>query len=127
MKEVKTKKENKITKITLGILSLLLIIGMPIIIFEKFNHEEKTMTDSKKFAKEYKILDEDNVFKYSTSNEIIKTLEKGTGIIFLGYPECEWCKAYASILNEVAKEERISEILYYNIKEDRDKSPEFCS
>ncbi len=122
MKEVKTKKENKITKITLGILSLLLIIGMPIIIFEKFNHEEKTMTDSKKFAKEYKILDEDNVFKYSTSNEIIKTLEKGTGIIFLGYPECEWCKAYASILNEVAKEERISEILYYNIKEDRDKS-----
>ena len=43
MKEVKTKKENKITKITLGILSLLLIIGMPIIIFEKFNHEEKTM------------------------------------------------------------------------------------
>ncbi len=115
------KKEKKLAKIALGLLSLLLIIGMPIIIFEKFNHEEKTLTDAKKFAKEYNIIDEENVFKYSKSNEIIKTLENGTGIIFLGTPESEWCKHYASILNEVAKEEKVNKILYYNIKEDRNK------
>jgi len=118
MKEVK----NKVTKITLGILSILLIIGAPIIIFEKFNHEEKTLTDAKKFAKEYKISDENNLFTYSSANEIIKTLETGTGVIFLGYPECKWCQAYASILNEVAKEEGIEKIYYYNIKEDRNKN-----
>lgn len=119
MKEV---KQNKITKITLGFLSLILIIVAPIIIFEKFNHEEKTLTDAKKFAKEYKILDEENIFKYSNSNEIIKILESKTGIIFLGYPECEWCQAYASILNEAAKEENINQIYYFNIKEDRNKN-----
>lgn len=115
MKEVK----NKLSKIILGLLSLILIIGMPIIIFEKFNHEEKTLTDAKKFAKEYKILDEENVFVYSNSNEVIKILEKESGVIFLGYPECTWCRAYAKILNEVAKEENIDKIYYYNIKEDR--------
>lgn len=119
MKEV---KQNKITKITLGFLSLILIIVASIIIFEKFNHEEKTLTDAKKFAKEYKILDEENIFKYSNSNEIIKILESKTGIIFLGYPECEWCQAYASILNEAAKEENINQIYYFNIKEDRNKN-----
>ncbi len=119
MKEV---KQNKITKITLGFVSLILIIVAPIIIFEKFNHEEKTLTDAKKFAKEYKILDEENIFKYSNSNEIIKILESKTGIIFLGYPECEWCQAYASILNEAAKEENINQIYYFNIKEDRNKN-----
>lgn len=110
---------NKIKKIILGVLSLVLIILASILIFEKFNHEERMLTDAKKFAKEYTNVDEENIFIYASSKDILKILENGTGIIYFGYPDCKWCKSYVPILNEVAKEENIDKIYYYNIKEDR--------
>ncbi len=76
-------------------------------------------SDALKFSKEYNSVTEDNVFVYRDASEIIKILEKGTGIVYLGFPECPWCNAYVSILNEVAKEEEIDKIYYYNILEDR--------
>lgn len=118
MKEV---KNNKIKKILLGTISLILIIGASILIFERFNHEEKTLTDAKKFAKEYKSTTEENLYTYVSASEIIKILESKTGVIFFGYPECKWCQAYAPILNEVALEENVDKIYYFNIKEERDK------
>ena len=65
-----------------------------------------------------------NVFVYRTGDEIVKILENGTGIVYLGFPECPWCCAYVKYLNEVAKDEGIEKIYYYNILEDRKNNTE---
>ena len=57
--------------------------------------------------------------------EIINILEHGTGIVYLGFPECPWCEAYVVLLNEIAKNEGIEKIYYYNIREDRKNNTEF--
>ena len=51
-------------------------------------------------------------------------MEKGIGVVYLGFPECPWCEAYVPYLNEIAKEEGIEKIYYYNIKEDRNNNTE---
>lgn len=84
----------------------------------------KDETDSEKFAKEYTKLTSDNYFVYKNDEEIIKILEHGTGIVFIGFPECPWCQAYAPTLNEVADIEGLEKIFYYNILEDRKNNTE---
>lgn len=61
-----------------------------------------------------------NVIKYSTYDEIIKVLKEGTGVIYLGYPECPWCRNMVPVLLNAAEETGIDSIYYLNIKEDRD-------
>lgn len=100
--------------ILIGVVVLVLILGGVLFILN--NNKE---TDGEKFAKEYTEVGEDNVFVYRDSDEVIKLLEHGTGVVFLGFPECPWCQTYAKYLNEVAKEVGIDKIYYYNILEDR--------
>ncbi len=91
------------------------------------NKENKKETDNKdaiKFAKEYTEVSKENVFVYRNAKEIIKIMEKGTGIVYLGFPECPWCQAYVKYLNEVAQEVGIDKIFYYNIAEDRKNNTE---
>lgn len=84
----------------------------------------KEETDSEKFAKEYPSVTEYNYFVYRDSKEIIKILENGTGVVYLGFPECPWCQAYVPILNEVADIEGLEKIYYYNILEARKDNTE---
>lgn len=84
----------------------------------KIENENITLTDAAKFSQEYGI-DKDNVFVYRDINEIINILDNGTGIVYLGFHECKWCKAYVPYLNEVAKENNLDKIYYLNILEDR--------
>lgn len=107
---------NKKTFIIIIILILLIGGGM-IWYFSKNN--EKVVLDSERFANEYEMIDKNNVFVYNDINEIIKILEHGTGVVYLGFPECPWCKAYVVYLNEVAKEKDAESIHYYNVLEDR--------
>lgn len=93
------------------ILFTLLLVGC--------TNDEKKESDAQKFAKEYTELTEDNYFVYRDSDEIIKILEHGTGIIYLGFPECPWCQAYVPMLNEVADIEGLEKIYYYNILDAR--------
>lgn len=84
------------------------------------NKKEQNITNgNERFANEYKTVTKDNVFVYRDINEIINILEKGTGVVYLGFPECPWCKAYVTYLNEVAKEQDVEKVYYYNILEDR--------
>ncbi len=108
-----------IKKILSLLLSLLFLFFVVYYIYTYFDNKE---TDAQKFEEEYTKLEEDNLFVYRTSDEIIKILEKGTGIIYLGFPECKWCQAYVPMLNEVAKEQKVSEIYYLNIKNDRSEN-----
>ena len=77
------------------------------------------VTDASKFKEEYSNVSEDNVFVYRTDKEVIDILKHGTGIVYLGFPECPWCQAYVSYLDEVTKETKIEKIYYLNILEIR--------
>ena len=77
------------------------------------------ISEQEKFSKEYQTVDLDNIFVYKTSSEIINILKHGSGIIYLGFPECPWCKAYVPMLNDIAKDNKIEKIYYLNILNDR--------
>src|SRR5699024_704624 len=102
----------------------IIVILIGIIIFLLVNNNtgnEKSMeTDAEKFAKEYTLVDKNNRFVYTEIDEIIKILKEGTGIVYLGFPECKWCQQYVVYLNEVAKDRNVSKIYYYNIRKDRE-------
>lgn len=108
-------KKKNILLITVIILVILLIIGA----FLFFNKSETIKSDSKTFASEYTLVGEDNIFVYRGAEEIINILEHGTGIVYLGFPECPWCQAYLPYLNDLAKDLHVEKIYYYNISEDR--------
>ena len=106
--------KNKILFISILAVILLGAVGVYFLYFNR--------TDAEKFASEYTEVSEDNLFVYTSSKDVIEILETGTGIIFLGFPECPWCQAYAPYLNDVAKEEGLTEIYYLNIRKIREKN-----
>lgn len=111
----------KVKYIILGVLLLLIASLVVYFVFIKKDNN----TDNIKFSKEYTSVSKENVFVYRSKDEIINILEHGTGIVYLGFPECPWCEAYVVLLNEIAKNEGIEKIYYYNIKEDRDDNTKF--
>ena len=64
------------------------------------------------------------MFVYRTAEEVINVLKHGTGVVYLGFPECPWCQTYVKYLNEVATEVGVEKIYYYNILEDRTNNTE---
>lgn len=103
---------------------LLIIVGLVACILLAVNKEKEVETDSEKFAKEYTLVGEENLFVYRDIDEIIKILENGTGVVLLGFPECPWCQQYAVYLNEVAKDLDFEKIYYFNILNDRKDNTE---
>lgn len=85
---------------------------------------DETTKDNYKFSVEYTKVPMDNVFVYKTEEEIINFLETGTGIVYLGFPECPWCQSYVVYLNEVAKDSGIEKIYYLNVKDIRTNNTE---
>jgi len=115
-------------KILAIILAVVLILGVGIGGYfglkDKEPKKEEKIQDNVKFAKEYTQISEDNLFVYRTIDEIIKILKNGTGIVYLGFPECPWCQAYVPYLNEIAKENKITKIYYKNILQERKDNTE---
>lgn len=95
----------------------ILVVVIGVMLF--FVLKNKNIEDNVKFAKEYGSVSEDNVFVYKNIDEIIKIMEHGTGVVYLGFPDCPWCRAYVKYLNEVALDVGIDEVYYCNILEDR--------
>lgn len=112
----KKDKKNKKLYTIIGI--VVLVLACSIGFYKVFTSIGNKETDAEKFASEYSI-DNDNVFVYKTLEEINKILKNGTGIVYLGFPECPWCKGYVPYLNEVAKKEKLDKIYYFNILKDR--------
>ena len=104
------------------IVSFILLIGAFIYLGTKnYNNSSKTMSDSEKFTLEFGI-PQNNVFKYKKNSEILETLNTGSAIIFMAFPENNWSSYYASLLNEVAIKQNIKEIYFYNFYNDRKNS-----
>lgn len=125
-----TKKTQK-TKTASPALGLsLLFIGAIIIVtglsFIVKNVSAPEKSDRPSFEKEYTLIEpETNIFVTKTAAEIEKIFAHGTGIVFLGFPECAWCQAYVPMLNDLARSYGIEEISYYNIRADRENNTEF--
>ncbi len=121
---MKEKQKNK--QIGRIIFAMIVLITFVIMIFMIKNNSNKTNeeTDGEKFAKDYVQITEENPFVYRNLDEIITILEKGTGLVFLGFPECKWCQTYVKYLTEVANENGVEKIFYYNIREDRQNNTE---
>lgn len=103
---------------------ILVIVVAGIFLFLNGNKKEevKVNLDAKKFAKEYETVSEDNPFVYKSADEIIKIMKNGTGVVYLGYPECPWCMTYVKYLNEVANDVGIEKIYYCNTKKVKEES-----
>lgn len=86
------------------------------------NNTTETVENS--FSKEYPAIAKDNVFVEKNSDEIIKILENGTGVVYIGFPECKWCQEYVIFLDEVARNTGIDKISYLNILEERSENTE---
>jgi len=82
------------------------------------------LSDSEKFALEYPLVGSDNIFTYRNASETADILEKGRGIVFIGFKECPWCQQYAVYLHDVAREMEVEKIFYCDIREDRESNSE---
>lgn len=105
--------------------NILAIIALAIVLFLIGGYnilKSKPSLDAQKFSEEYKDVGKDNVFVYKNVDEIIKIMEHGTGVVYLGYPECPWCQSYVKYLNEVAKDVGIEKIYYCNTKEVKEQN-----
>lgn len=107
------------------VISIIIIIGGGILLYFVINNKNsENNSDNVKFAKEYTEVGEDNVFVYKDIDEIINILKYGTGVVYLGFPECPWCQAYVKYLNDTAKEANIEKIYYFNIFKERENNTE---
>lgn len=113
MKKKIMKSSKKNVYIIFGIIAVLILIISLSFLFKK-----DKMSDAERFAKEYDFT-VNNVFVYRSLDEINKILENGTGVVYLGFPECPWCRGYIPYLNEVAINEHLDKIYYFNILNDR--------
>lgn len=66
-------------------------------------------------------ISKDNVIKYSTIDELIHILNSGTGVIYLGYPECSWCRSAVDCLLYAADSTELDTIYYLNMLNVRDR------
>lgn len=115
-----------LTPIVCSVLAIISYLGV----------KNSEFSDALKFKKEYESLNgkvsygenkykdlnisKNNPIKYSNYDEIIDVINNGTGIIYLGFPECPWCRTAVPVLLDVAKDNKIDKIYYLNIKDERD-------
>lgn len=120
------------------ILSVAVVVAAIISLFGIYTRQAKEInSDSLKFKEEYESLNgkenssgknylslnisSNNPIVYSSFQEVYNLIEKGTGIIYFGFPECPWCRNAVPVLLDAAQELNISKIYYFNALSIRDK------
>lgn len=115
------------------ILTILMIVVL--IIFVSGCINKKELTDGQKFKEEYEIyngkktdrgvyptleIPENNIIKYSTLKEVNEILSSGTGVIYLGFPKCPWCRNAIKVLLDSADSTTLDKIYYVDMQNERD-------
>ena len=86
----------------------------------KFKEEYESLNDTvayKNIKYPTVSLDKKNPFVYKTEDEIIEIVKNGTGLIYLGYPKCPWCRNAVNVLQRVDTDK----IYYLNMYDLRDE------
>lgn len=84
---------------------------------EYTSYNGKTTSNGKNYPEV--TIDKENLYYYISDEEIKELFNNGTGVLYLGFPTCPWCRNIVSILNEAGKDYGIAKINYYNIKDIR--------
>ena len=109
-------------------LIVVIVVMVVVLVFLKTDEPQTIFTeDEVKFKEEYESLNgieykedhllktisivNDNNIKYVSDDEIISLLENGTNIIYLGWPECNWCRSVVPVLIDVAKSNEIDDVV----------------
>ena len=59
-------------------------------------------------------------FRYVEYDEIIQLFEtNGSGVVYLSFPICPWCRTFIPVLIDAAREFGVYEILYRDVLDDR--------
>lgn len=119
----------------IGGILLLFIAGLSVWYFG-FASTEKINEDAVRFKEEYEAyngkeaygdatyqeleISEDSKIKYATAKEIIKILESGTGLIYLGFPTCPWCRGLIPALLDAVDCSCLENVTYLNVSDLRD-------
>ena len=115
------------------IIRVLIVILMMIgaIAFFNVSQNKKENEDAIKFKEEYEKLNnekvgeftyskidikEDNPFVYADAKDVVNTLKNGTGLIYMGFSSCPWCRNAVNVLQHV----NMDKIMYSDIKDLRD-------
>lgn len=123
------------TKIIL--MAILMVLSIASIVAYNLTDKETELTDAVKFKEEYEALNdvevkdteksytsmslsENNPMYYASYEEVYDVLDK-TGVIYLGYPECPWCRNLVPELISVAKKVNVSKIYYINMHDERNQ------
>lgn len=89
-----------------------------------FKQEYESLNDevNQNNGKSYKKLEiaEDNQVDYVSEEETISILENGTGIIYMGFPTCPWCRSMLPVLLQTLDNMNIDKLYYLNILDVRD-------
>ena len=109
----------KMNKVKIILITIFAIVGA-LLIYKHFEKLKSNDDEINLFASEYTLVPEENIFVYSTIDEILSVFNSKTGIIFLCTPDSSWCQYYAKYLNETLTDAGIDKIYYLNIKDERD-------
>ena len=113
----------KLIYVICSILCVFVIVATAI----KFTYS--TDTDANKFKKEYEKYNKElislkisrnNKIKYSDYKEVEEIIKGGTGIIYLGTPDSNWCRNVVNPLIDAVNDSSIDAIYYLDISKDMD-------
>lgn len=126
------KKKNILIFLIVIVVLLAIALGVYLITNKNDNKVNNKITDAVKFKNEYEKLNgskndngytypkvslkENNPFVYADSKKVVETLKSGTGLIYLGFPKCPWCRNAVNVLQYV----NAGEILYLDMSDERD-------
>ena len=104
---------------------ILIVLGLILSYFFLIKKDDNKIDDAKKFKSEYTNVSDDNPFVYRSVDQIINILEKGKGVVYLGFPECPWCQAYVPYVEEVAKKVGVGAVIFNDLAQSRIKDEIF--
>ena len=86
---------------------------------EKPKTPSTNVSDAAKFKSEYPRVAADNRFVYASEDEVLRVFDSGSGVVFLGFPQCPWCQRLSEYVDRAARAEGIDIIYYLNIRDAR--------
>lgn len=105
------------------ILVIAIAISGALLIYDKFTEKKENIKiEYKNISNEYNLVEKENIFKYKNIDEVIKIVQSGSGVIFLCSPESDSCQKYAEALDKASKNANLQQIIYCNIKSDRNSN-----
>ena len=117
-------------KVVVIILGIIILVGAIFGIWynKRSSEQPKTPTsnisDATRFKSEYPRVASDNRFVYASDKEVLDIFDNGSGVVFLGFPQCPWCQHLSEHVDRAARAEGIDKIYYLNIREARTNNSE---